>query len=1173
MGETFEERFNRLLGDKIGKPLTPPGDRVKKMAPSAQAAVKMAIARKTPQIRKAAKSATKRPIARKKKTTDEDKDKSVLTEVQKKAFILARDKEKLEKEDKPWYEDVIGGVLSGGSDVLSAISGPLDVIARPGYAVMEGMRNTVESINKGEPVWSLTDDFASGAVSGIWGTRKTNYGDVLKESFSNPNPDEAPRAARQLGFGSVVPYVPDVFRDINASWGPQKNEDGTMGSNVAKSWGPFSENIAETTQNLVGATGTVVFDPTTYVTAGAATRIADAAKGGMAARDLARGVDAVKIAAREAMEKEVSQAARVAKVQAKGQTAWQTGEEYIMNSVYNRLEKNVHSVAGGPQKGKLIVSDADFATIAQDMTEAAKYPRLFRAQRTSSRYLRGMTGTGQKMTSKQLNNARKASPEFRVWHDEFVRTLRGTKKVTLARIQVAEKKANKALTEVFTKESQELKVKLVEHLSNATRNVPTLHFAGYKVAEFPRIAKQWQKATKNFKGTRFGEQWQKAFNYSSNFPGKAAHLISKAHRRGVIRFEKLQKEATEVASLYTRKERIQIGRMLQTGQPPSPGSPLEAGFNFLKKTYDEMWGEEMAKGIRPAPSLNPNISPTRSGSAKVKNYAYTHVYRKTTRKHIDDWTDARKVQLNRTGDIVGFTTDDAIKAGLKVEQDPFINILYRKAKSNRKLVRNDLYTDFVDHYAIRGLMSNEEQAGRNLIRVDKKKYPTPAHFKPGEELYIDKNIKEYFDKFTDLQAANSKEGGDLLRTLDFITRKFKTWNTIYFPGYHIKNFLSDFITGAMDGVTIKHYRELMTKWPKKTTANLTLGSNQVSYETLLCTYLERAASGQIQTDLGSKLLGGAGFRGVKNAAGAPSRALRAASEIREDWGRFAHFYHAMDQEYAAGIARGMKHTDAYEHAIEPALLRVNKYKLDYSALTKIESTVMRRGIPFYTFLRKITPTLLESIALQPAYMNTFVKLENQFAPGEDTLLPDWLREMGYMELGRVGGSNPGEFGMTNDLLPTGILDSAFSNPVPSSHPLLQMLIEAQTDKDLFTGAPLPGNDWEQIVSGVKDNFAVGRVQDMVHDNNWRKTLGAPFRTNTETYKNQKYQDIADDVRYKIRKVDDLVKDLGYHIFLSQRKGDQSIRIRDETTGKTVLDAKDLGEVQEWISTVTAAKAG
>src|SRR6185369_11060828 len=131
-------------------------------------------------------------------------------------------------------------------------------------------------------------------------------------------------------------------------------------------------------------------------------------------------------------------------------------------------------------------------------------------------------------------------------------------------------------------------------------------------------------------------------------------------------------------------------------------------------------------------------------------------------------------------------------------------------------------------------------------------------------------------------------------------------------------------------------------------------------------------------------------------------------------------------------------------AINASTSRVNKYKFDYGALTRTEQQVMRRGMPFYTYMRKAIPTLADSLYLSPRNLVQTNKAFNSLTGNDGKFdahdLPSYLKEAGFMSL--MGGSEP--TGITGSFLPQDVFSNAFENPAANLNPLLKGIFETQT---------------------------------------------------------------------------------------------------------------------------------
>lgn len=148
------------------------------------------------------------------------------------------------------------------------------------------------------------------------------------------------------------------------------------------------------------------------------------------------------------------------------------------------------------------------------------------------------------------------------------------------------------------------------------------------------------------------------------------------------------------------------------------------------------------------------------------------------------------------------------------------------------------------------------------------------------------------------------------------------------------------------------------------------------------------------------------FKGIKPLGGVASKAASTVSETREHYVKLAHFIDA--------ISKSKGKTP--KAVLEEAAHIVRKWHPDGLDLTKEEQAVRTYGIPFYSWLRKSTPLLVEGAVMNPkkAFLIPQHTLYNaQQAVGinpssssdlfpADQMFPSWLQESGIGPLGLTG---------------------------------------------------------------------------------------------------------------------------------------------------------------------------
>jgi hypothetical protein len=136
-----------------------------------------------------------------------------------------------------------------------------------------------------------------------------------------------------------------------------------------------------------------------------------------------------------------------------------------------------------------------------------------------------------------------------------------------------------------------------------------------------------------------------------------------------------------------------------------------------------------------------------------------------------------------------------------------------------------------------------------------------------------------------------------------------------------------------------------------------------------------------------------------------------AAEYREHFIRMAHFTSAVQKS----LKKGRKDLDSI---FDDAAKEVAKWHPDGTDLTRFEEKYLRNVIPFYSWLRKSTPLLVESLVTRPAknlaYPRGYSALQNIMGIEstvadpfpDDQLFPEWLKESGIGPIGDPTSPNP-----------------------------------------------------------------------------------------------------------------------------------------------------------------------
>jgi len=389
------------------------------------------------------------------------------------------------------------------------------------------------------------------------------------------------------------------------------------------------------------------------------------------------------------------------------------------------------------------------------------------------------------------------------------------------------------------------------------------------------------------------------------------------------------------------------------------------------------------------------------------------------------------------------------------------------------------------------------------------------------DLYYPRDIAEQF-KYLDSALKGTMTGtpsgnlGSILRKYDSILHAWKSGVTIYRPGHHVRNLIGDLSLSFFAGVNDPRVYQKALR---------VMASRGKAYEDwdglkALETQSEELATGVAKTRVkinGKKVaidddklwrlafdqgilpdyrvledisfnseqigkIGGVSL--TKPFGGRVQKFFGGLSQSRDHYIRLAHFIH--------DIEKGSYKT--LDEAANAAGKQVRKWHPDGSDLTSFERNVMRRLIPFYSWVRKAIPLVVETTVMKPGKAMIFPKAMYNFAIAngldpnslsdpfpQDQLFPNFLSDQligpqwkgnlfgipGFgSQQNRYYGMNPGE--------PLTDIGSSYLGANPQDAiaggitPLLKIPIELQTGTNLGTSAGISdwSEYWDQQIPGV-----------------------------------------------------------------------------------------------------------
>lgn len=272
-------------------------------------------------------------------------------------------------------------------------------------------------------------------------------------------------------------------------------------------------------------------------------------------------------------------------------------------------------------------------------------------------------------------------------------------------------------------------------------------------------------------------------------------------------------------------------------------------------------------------------------------------------------------------------------------------------------------------------------------------------------------------------------------------RVWKTSVTIYLPSHHIRNGIGDmylmWLAGHNNPLMFKNAARIMHSQKGRYQAAiksgdfatigqmtdpgamklaatrggdviLNINGQKVTAEQLYVNAFHRGLlkdANQLEDIFGESRIG------IKPLGGKAHAAATGAAEYREHFIRLSHFTSAVQKS----LKKGRKDLDKI---YDDAANEVRKWHPDGTDLTYFEEKYMRQIIPFYSWLRKSTPLLVESLVTRPgknlAYPRGMVALQNMMGVEstmadpfpDDQLFPEWLKESGIGPIGDPLSPNP-----------------------------------------------------------------------------------------------------------------------------------------------------------------------
>lgn len=381
-------------------------------------------------------------------------------------------------------------------------------------------------------------------------------------------------------------------------------------------------------------------------------------------------------------------------------------------------------------------------------------------------------------------------------------------------------------------------------------------------------------------------------------------------------------------------------------------------------------------------------------------------------------------------------------------------------------------------------------------------------------------------------AAQPPRNNQIGRIFDNLTHKYKTGLTIYRPGHHLRNMYGDIWLNYMDGVRSpkyynqaqrvlasrkNHYDDLVLETrvgdlnPKHTAITMRTRDGRevpLSYDDIYKLSVSQGILHDYATieDLGfanaardiDKVEAGRSL--TRPFDGKLHEKMTGLGEYRDHYVRMAHLMSLLERDKNGLRLLKPLHGEHPEATLRRSLelqfqdysARIRKWHPDGSDLTLWEKRVMRRGVLFYSWIRKAMPLVIESMLTRPGRFLTFPKAMYEAAEANgidlnglgdpfpvDQLFPVW---MGAIQGPQFGSAGQGYMGVRPGVPGVDILDNYFSSPgagfrelMSGVHPLFKVPFELNAGE---TAQGIPIKDLSayalgQIPFGNLANTTVG----------------------------------------------------------------------------------------------------
>lgn len=574
--------------------------------------------------------------------------------------------------------------------------------------------------------------------------------------------------------------------------------------------------------------------------------------------------------------------------------------------------------------------------------------------------------------------------------------------------------------------------------------------------------------------TRETRTLAKAFMRKAELPGGLDRIARLNEMNSAASFQKEVNALLGVAEQLTPAQSRQVLDAMDTGNLSAlKGIPagenkfgikdLEEYGKLYRNTLDRWWDEEVALGLR---------NPAKKQIDYVPRYLYGN------QKNIEKGAagEGKFVRIPAKGSpaptqklaatSLGF--DQLERLGFRPDTDIRSVMAQRGAKHFSMVSRARMVKEGIETLKVDYTPENKDYLYKHdwvpVSKIDHSVAQDPA-YKKG---YVPRDAADAINRlnrfFEDDQAASK-----IVRGFDKVLNEWKFLATAT-PMTRMRNLMSDYIMNAQNGAWLPHYykragavlrgrkerqaEDILQQGlgiPKKRQANkipvkgmhvdgddiwhlfTTTGGKAgfVSSELYrdLTPYRKGAISDAVERNFGNvpDELANA-LKIPRKGYGAVKEKLGNVADLQEDYMRLAHFIKAMEDEIPSKVKSFYDNTGAIHPEVQAAAFRANdkvrKFNLDYGNLTQVEKKYIKKGIPFYSFMRQAIPQQVGMLFTRPGFVAGLYPKGTNLLSGflsedgavDDPLVPQWIRELTPFKIASSEG---------NSFLPRGPLQALF----------------------------------------------------------------------------------------------------------------------------------------------------